>query len=79
MAKVGDRIIVESEKVGQAAREGQILEVIPSVSAGGHFLVRWDDGHESDFRPSAGSARIVEQAASPRARKPRKPVSTPRG
>ncbi|HEX9045212.1 MAG TPA: DUF1918 domain-containing protein [Candidatus Limnocylindrales bacterium] len=61
MARVGDRIVVESEKVGQAAREGEILEIIPSVSPGGHFLVRWDDGHESDFRPSAGSARIVER------------------
>jgi hypothetical protein len=78
MAKVGDRIIVESEKVGQAAREGEILEIIPSVSAGGHFLVRWDDGHESDFRPSAGSARIVAQAK-PRAAKSRKAVSRPRG
>jgi hypothetical protein len=24
-----------------------------------HVLVRWDDGHESDIRPAAGSARIV--------------------
>ncbi len=89
MAKVGDRIIVESEKVGQADRQGEILEIIPSVSPGGHFLVRWDDGHESDFRPSAGSARIVPgaQKARPKAAaksavtpaKARRSVSTPRG
>jgi len=57
-AKVGDRIIVESEKVGQGAREGQILEVITSP-LGTRYRVRWDDGHESTFRPSAGSARTT--------------------
>jgi hypothetical protein len=60
-ARVGDRIVVESEKVGQAAREGVILEVI-EASYGIRYRVRWDDGHESTIRPSAGSARTVEQA-----------------
>lgn len=59
--KVGDRIVVESEKVGQAAREGEILEVIPH-DYGTEFRVRWDDGHESSLRPAAGSARIVPRA-----------------
>ena len=53
--KVGDRIIVESEKVGQPARAGDILEVIDSTFGTG-YRVRWDDGHESTFRPKAGSA-----------------------
>jgi hypothetical protein len=57
-ARVGDRIIVESQKVGQRAREGEILEVFGS-SEGLHVRVNWDDGHESDIRPAAGSARIV--------------------
>jgi len=57
-ARVGDRIVVESEKVGQAAREGEILEVI-EASYGIRYRVRWDDGHESTIRPSAGSARTV--------------------
>ncbi len=56
--KAGDRIIVESEKVGTAPREGEILEVIESPY-GIHYRVRWDDGHESDFRPAAGSARTI--------------------
>lgn len=59
-AKAGDWIIVESERVGTPPREGEILEVIDSPS-GSHYLVRWVDGHESDFRPSAGSARIVSK------------------
>lgn len=57
-AKVGDRIVVESEKVGQPDREGTILEVL-EASYGTRYRVRWDDGHESTIRPSAGSARIV--------------------
>lgn len=66
IARVGDRIVVESEKVGQAPREGEILEVI-EASYGIRYRVRWDDGHESTIRPSAGSARII---ASPAAKTP---------
>jgi hypothetical protein len=61
-ARVGDRIIVESEKVGQAPREGEILEVI-EASYGIRYRVRWDDGHESTIRPSAGSARTIDHVA----------------
>ena len=57
-AKIGDRIVLESEKVGQATRDGEILEVI-EASYGTRFRVRWEDGHESTIRPSLGSARIV--------------------
>ncbi len=57
---VGDRIVIESEKVGQRPREGEILEVIDSP-LGTRYTVRWDDGHESTFRPTGGSARIVPQ------------------
>jgi hypothetical protein len=60
-AKVGDRIIVESEKVGQPEREGMILEVI-EASYGTRFRVLWEDGHESTIHPTAGSARTVHPA-----------------
>lgn len=60
-AKVGDRIIVESEKVGQPAREGDVLEVIEAPT-GTRYRVKWDDGHESTFAPSAGSARILARS-----------------
>jgi hypothetical protein len=69
-ANVGDRIVVESQKVGTPAREGEILEVVEK--AGGiNYRVRWGDGHETDFRPAAGSARIIPgtgEAASATAR-----------
>ncbi len=58
IAKPGDRLVIESEKVGQPTREGEILEII-EASYGTRFRVRWDDGHESTIRPSAGSARVV--------------------
>jgi hypothetical protein len=61
-ARVGDRIVVESERVGQADREGVILEVI-EASYGIRYRVRWDDGHESTIHPTAGSARTIDQAA----------------
>lgn len=56
--KVGDRIVVESEKVGIAAREGEILEVRESV-AGTNYRVLWTDGRETEIRPAAGSATII--------------------
>jgi hypothetical protein len=56
--KVGDRIVVESEKVGVPPREGEILEVI-EADYGTRFRVRWNDGHESTFRPMAGSATTI--------------------
>ena len=59
-AKVGDRLIVESEKVGQPAREGEILEII-EASYGTRYRVRWEDGHESTIRPAVGSARTIHQ------------------
>jgi hypothetical protein len=60
--KVGDRVSMESERVGQSAREGVILEVLESGEST-HYRVRWEDGHESTFFPSAGSIRIIPKAA----------------
>jgi hypothetical protein len=58
-ATVGDRIIVESNKVGQKAREGVILEVI-TTPASSHYRVQWDDGVETTLWPGA-SVRTVHQ------------------
>ena len=77
-AKIGDRIIVETERVGIPDRDGVILEVIESP-AGTHYRVRWDDGRESTFWPAAGSARIVpaDTAAQPETGAPQAdPVGT---
>ena len=63
IGKPGDRIVVESEKVGSPAREGIILEVLESKSST-RYRVSWDDGHETTFLPYAGSARIIPAAPS---------------
>lgn len=58
IGKTGDRIVLESEKVGQRVREGEILEVFEKPS-GVNYRIRWDDGRVTEFRPRAGSARII--------------------
>jgi hypothetical protein len=60
-AHVGDRIIVDSDKVGVPARQGEILHVTPH-EAHVEFRVRWDDGHVTEIRPIAASYRIVAKA-----------------
>ncbi len=60
LGSVGDRVVVESERVGQAAREGEIVEVLGTASEV-HYRVRWQDGHESYFFPSAGSVTIIHK------------------
>ena len=62
-AKAGDRIIVESETVGTPTRQGEVLEVIQG-EVGVRYRVRWEDGHESTFTPSAGSVRVIKKARS---------------
>lgn len=52
-AQVGDRITVESNKVGGATRTGEVVEVIPGAGGSAHYRVRWDDGHETTFFPSS--------------------------
>ena len=57
--KPGDRIAVETERVGQPPHTGEILEVIEGATSVS-YRVRWNDGHESVFIPAAGAARILD-------------------
>jgi hypothetical protein len=54
MVEVGDRVLVESEKVGSAVRTGVVTAVADRL-----ITVRWDSGSESVFVPSAGSLRVT--------------------
>ncbi len=56
-AQVGDRIIVESNKVGQGRRVGDVVDVLKG-SAGPHYRVRWDNGQETVLYPSSDA--VVE-------------------
>ena len=54
MVEVGDRVLVESEKVGMVTRSGVVMAV-----DGRLITVRWDSGSQSVFSPSAGSLRVT--------------------
>jgi Domain of unknown function (DUF1918) len=54
MVEVGDRVLVESEKVGAATRSGVVTAV-----DGRLITVRWDSGSSSTFVPSAGCLQIT--------------------
>jgi hypothetical protein len=69
-AQVSDRIIVEGSKVGQARRDGEIVEVIDTPGPR-HYRVRWSDGHESIFFPSS-DARVVVKKPQPKRAAPAK-------
>lgn len=58
--RVGDRIVLESERAGRSAREGDVVEVLGTGDAA-RYRVRWADGHESMLFPSAGNVRVVSQ------------------
>jgi hypothetical protein len=51
-ARVGDRIVIASRKVGDPRRSGAVVEVFIGRD-NDHYRVRWDDGHESIFYPSS--------------------------
>ncbi len=50
-ASVGDRVVVKGHHIGDADRDGVVLEV-HGPDDGPPFLVRWEDtGHETLFFP----------------------------
>jgi Domain of unknown function (DUF1918) len=57
--RVGDRIVVEPEKVAQTGRAGVIEEVLHESPA--RYRVRWDDGRVSILSPAAGAATIAQK------------------
>jgi hypothetical protein len=54
MVEVGDRVLVESEKVGTVTRSGVVTEM-----DGRLITVRWDSGSSSMFVPSAGCLQVT--------------------
>lgn len=50
MPKVGDRVVVEGNKLGQPRRVGTVAGL-----AGSLLTVRWEDGTQSIMTPGAGA------------------------
>jgi len=49
-AKVGDQLVIESNRVGQARKVGEVVEV-RGENGEPPYLVRWTDGHEGLLFP----------------------------
>ncbi|HTP16623.1 MAG TPA: DUF1918 domain-containing protein [Streptosporangiaceae bacterium] len=56
-AELGDGLTVKGRRQGDEDRHGEIIE-IHGDSGAPPYLVRWKDGHESVFFPSADT--VVE-------------------
>ena len=59
--KIGDRVLVEAEKVSKPERHGVIEEVLQEEPL--RIRVQWDDGHESILSPEGGSMRVQPKRA----------------
>ncbi|WP_256794959.1 DUF1918 domain-containing protein [Terrabacter sp. Ter38] len=61
-ARVGDRITMAAEHVGQSTREGTIREV-KGEGGGPPYVVEWSDGHTGIIHPGPGSVLRCEHPA----------------
>ena len=52
----GDRLVIESERVGQPPRKGTIEEVLSHDPL--RVRVRWENDRESTITPDFGAARV---------------------
>lgn len=58
MVRVGDRVVLESERVGQPSQAGVVSGIHGQL-----LQVRWDSGKESSFIPSAGALQVIGQGS----------------
>ena len=56
IGKVGDTIVIESERAHATGRRGVIENVLHAQPP--RYQVHWEDGHTSILSPAAGCARI---------------------
>jgi Ala-tRNA(Pro) deacylase len=70
----GDLVAVSGRRVGDPGRNGEILEVLGSEEHP-HYVVRWEDGHESVFYPGEGTT-IRAKAPRKRRSKPKRDVAS---
>lgn len=63
MVDTGDRVMVESEKVGEPPRTGVV-----TGREGSLIKVDWDGGGETLIRPSAGALIVVDEKGRPTGR-----------
>jgi hypothetical protein len=52
----GDRVLAETESTERAPKRGVVEEVLRE-DPHPRYRIRWDDGHESVYTPSAGALK----------------------
>src|SRR5262249_40658908 len=73
-AKLGDRIVVRGQHVGDPERAGDIVEVRGTDGAP-PYVVRWADGHQDLFVPSSDAVIEAAEAVTRGRRKEKRMVS----
>jgi hypothetical protein len=58
---VGDIVVIEGHRVGEARRTGEIVDVLGEGERE-HYRVRWEDDRETIFYPGASDATIVRRS-----------------
>jgi len=71
MPDVGDRVRVDSTKVGEAPRDGVVTSVIGQL-----LRIKWSTGEESTMVPGSGSLTVVGRAKVSSGRKASASVKT---
>ena len=73
MPKVGDKVIIEGNKIGNPRREGTLIGLVGPL-----INVRWSDGNVSLFKPGAGAVTFAPSNGGGAAKKlPMKAVKKP--
>lgn len=61
-AAVGDELVATSHHVGEPARHG-VITAVRGAAGAPPYVVRWDDGREAMFFPSADATVVPKEAA----------------
>jgi hypothetical protein len=64
MPGVGDRVRIESTKVGQAPRDGVVIAVIGQL-----LRIKWSTGEESTVAPGPGAVAVIAKMRASDAKK----------
>jgi hypothetical protein len=63
MAEVGDRVVLETERVDRPHRTGVVEEILDLDRP--RYSIQWDDGHRSIVSPASGALQVAQPVRSP--------------
>jgi len=62
-AHVGDHVVLETHRIGQGERRGEVVDVLHGA-AGNRYRIRWDDGRETLLAPGS-DLRVIATGTEP--------------